>query len=633
MASTDPKSLFTQVLVIGGGTSGVCAAIQSARSGAETILTEEGPWLGGMLTAAGVSATDGNHLLPSGLWGEFRTRLTSYYGGPGALATGWVSHTQFEPHVGNEIFQRMVKAEPLVRLYHGFWPIEVLKEENRVVGAVLRNEAGETLSIRAHVVVDATEYSDVAAMAGVEYRLGRESKAETGEPCAPEKPDQIIQDLTVVACLKDYGPEANRTIPEPPGYDANAYAGCCREAPVKPPAKGYSGDLNTLLNYGRLPNGKYMINWPAAGNDYYVNVIEMTREERKKALRAARQFTLGFVYFMQTVLGMRRLGPVTDEFPTNDNLAIIPYNRESRRIKGMVLFRSMDVLDPYRTPSGPLYKTGIAVGDYPLDHHHTKPPVPIEERYPSIPAFTVPYGVMIPETMDGLLVAEHGISVTHIVNGCTRLQPCVMLIGQAAGAAAALCAASECQPRRIDIRTLQQMLLDARCWCMPFRDTLPRDWDFQALQRVALAGVLEGALFPDSWSENKILIFPERPVSGLEAHEALRRARGSKSLPDSMASLKDLVVVNRMDLLQAIWELAGSPPPESSEPVFTDVPPEHPVYAAVYYAHQAGWLSPWGDPPEFRPSNQATRAVLATLLDRVFDPFRHLPVEIAPKKY
>ncbi|MBD4068681.1 FAD-dependent oxidoreductase, partial [Xanthomonas citri pv. citri] len=64
--------LKTQVLVIGGGVGGTAAGIQSARSGVQTMIVEETPWLGGMLSSAGVSATDGNHELYSGIWQEFR---------------------------------------------------------------------------------------------------------------------------------------------------------------------------------------------------------------------------------------------------------------------------------------------------------------------------------------------------------------------------------------------------------------------------------------------------------------------------------------------------------------------------------------------------------------------------------
>ena len=105
------------VLVIGGGASGVTAGIQSARMGANTLILEETPWLGGMLTSAGVSAIDGNYNLPAGLWGEFRQNLADYYGGLDSLKTGWVSNVLFEPSVGNKILHQMVSAEKQLRVW------------------------------------------------------------------------------------------------------------------------------------------------------------------------------------------------------------------------------------------------------------------------------------------------------------------------------------------------------------------------------------------------------------------------------------------------------------------------------------------------------------------------------------
>ena len=68
------------------------------------------------------SGTDGNDQLPSGIWGEFRDSLEKRYGGKTALSTGWVSHTLFEPHIGNEIFTAMAAALPsLTILYHTEW--------------------------------------------------------------------------------------------------------------------------------------------------------------------------------------------------------------------------------------------------------------------------------------------------------------------------------------------------------------------------------------------------------------------------------------------------------------------------------------------------------------------------------
>ena len=105
------------VCIIGGGTSGTAAGIQAARLGAKTVIVEETAWLGGMLTSAGVSATDGNHDLPSGLWAEFRQKLYDYYGGAKEVQTGWVSNTQFEPHIGANIFKEMAAKETYLTVY------------------------------------------------------------------------------------------------------------------------------------------------------------------------------------------------------------------------------------------------------------------------------------------------------------------------------------------------------------------------------------------------------------------------------------------------------------------------------------------------------------------------------------
>jgi NADPH-dependent 2,4-dienoyl-CoA reductase/sulfur reductase-like enzyme len=148
----------SDLLVVGGGTSGVCAAIQAARDGLQVALIEETPWLGGMLTAAGVSAIDGNHRLPSGLWGEFRQKLYEHYGGPGGVKTGWVTHTAFEPRVANQIFHEMVAGEKGINLYKGYWIEEVTKKNQQVIGATFSNAAADRLTIEASLTIDCTEY-------------------------------------------------------------------------------------------------------------------------------------------------------------------------------------------------------------------------------------------------------------------------------------------------------------------------------------------------------------------------------------------------------------------------------------------------------------------------------------------
>lgn len=214
------------VLVIGGTTSGTTAAIAAARQGVQTLVVEETPMLGGMLTAQGVCATDGNFDLPSGLWNEFRDHLRKRYGGIGALWTGWVSTTLFEPHVADSIFHTMAAAEPTLEVVHGYRLTGILRRGKRVTGAEFTDARGGRMLVRARITVDATDLGDALPLSGTSYRLGMDARADTGEELAPAEANDAVQDLTVVAILKDYGPGADRTIERPAGYDPAEFAGC-----------------------------------------------------------------------------------------------------------------------------------------------------------------------------------------------------------------------------------------------------------------------------------------------------------------------------------------------------------------------------------------------------------------------
>lgn len=492
------KTGYADVLVIGGGASGISAGIQTARMGVPVMVVEETPWVGGMLTAAGVSCVDGNYRLQSGIFGEFADSLSARYGGWDALKTGWVSNINFEPHVGQEVLTAMAEGcGDLLDLRRETVMVSVCPEGEDDWKVVLRGPDGRKYTVIADVLIDATELGDVAKACGVEYRIGMEASEDTGESIAPDQANDIIQDLTYVAMLKDYGPDADMTIERPEGYDPAVFYNCATGPNNTVPETGqtiWSPDM--MITYGRTPNGKYMINWPIYGNDYYVNTIEMTPQDRQEAYAKAKNFTLGFVYFIQTELGMKHLGLADDEFPSEDGLALIPYHRESRRIEGEAFL----TLDAAATPYGykyPYYRTGIAVGDYAVDHHHFRHPdwkgLPDLEFYP-IPSFNVPMGVLIPKQNDveNLIVAEKSVSVSNLINGATRLQPVVMQLGQAAGTIAALSQIEGKTVKRVKVRSVQRKLLASGCYIMPYLD-LPKDHrHFKALQRIGATGILRG---------------------------------------------------------------------------------------------------------------------------------------------
>ena len=167
----------------------------------------------------------------------------------------------------------------------------------------------------------------------------------------------------------------------------------------------------------------------------------------------------------------------------------------------------------------PLYRTGIAVGDYPVDHHHYRNPdwanLPELHFYP-IPSFNVPMGSLIPKAVDDLIVAEKSISVTNIMNGSTRLQPVVMQIGQAAGVLAALAVEKGEKVRDVPVREVQDVLLASGAYIMPYLDLKPGDENFEAIQRIGATGLIRGVGRNVDWS-NQTWFAPDDPSIILKA--------------------------------------------------------------------------------------------------------------------
>lgn len=213
------KQEEVDVLIVGGGASGISAGIQSARMGVRAVVLEETPWVGGMLTSAGVSCIDGNYNLRSGIFGEFIDSLAVRYGGWEALKTGWVSNVNYEPNVGQEVLSNMAAScGEKLDLRRNTKVVSLVGEDGDWI-ITAKPEKGRKYKVRADLLIDATELGDVAKACGVEYKIGMEASEDTGESIAPQEANDIIQDLTYVAFLKDYGPDADMTIEKPEGYD------------------------------------------------------------------------------------------------------------------------------------------------------------------------------------------------------------------------------------------------------------------------------------------------------------------------------------------------------------------------------------------------------------------------------
>ena len=585
------------VLVVGGGVSGTAASIQAARMGVRTMVLEETPWIGGMLTAAGVSCVDGNNRLRSGIFGEFADSLVARYGSNEALQSGWVSNINFDPHIGQEILTNMADAcGPLLTVRREAVVTDVQGEAGDWT-VTFRDSRGRKQKVNADILIDATELGDIAKACGVDYKIGMEASEETGESIAPEQANDVIQDLTFVAFLKDYGPDADMTIAKPEGYDPMVF----RNAALNPLSDEAAETGQTIwspqmmITYGKTPQGRYMINWPIYGNDYYANIIEMSREERAIELEKAKNFTLCFVYFIQTQLGMKNLGLADDVFPTEDDFPFIPYHRESRRIVGEAFFTLDAAADPYGYEK-PYYRTGIAVGDYPVDHHHFRHPrwkeLPDLEFYP-IPSFNVPMGTIIPKNVDDLIVAEKSISVSNLMNGSTRLQPVVMQLGQASGALAALAVIKDKSVKKIGVRQLQTELLEAGCYIMPYLDLKPSDRHFKAIQRIGATGILRGEGRNIGWS-NETWFRAGDPLRGEDIYlDGL--------LPGFNMAPGEITVGAMMQLIRGIG-------------------------GAVPSGRESQWWENLGL-EDYDPARPVLRLEAAVVVDAAFDPFGYFQVD------
>ena len=591
-------TLQTDVLVIGGGTAGTAAGIQSARSGARTLIVESGPWLGGMLSAAAVSATDGNHQMPSGIWAEFRNAVYARYGGPDRVATGWVSNTHFEPRVADSILKAMVAATPGLSVRHGYRFVSPVMQAGRVTGGRFRAiNGGQTLQVNARIVIDATELGDVFAKAGAAYDLGMEASRLTGEKVNVPESSDIIQDMTYAAILKDYGRDADCTIVRPSGYDPMEFDGCCRDFCSKPEKLTTNVSKQQMLDYAKLPNGKYLINWPGKGNDIYLNTVEMDEAGRAEANARAKAKTMRFIYFLQTEMGFKHLGLANDEFPTADRLPLMPYHREGRRLRGLARIDLNHIATPFGI-ADPLYRTGIAVGDYPVDHHHRENlNAPQHLGFYPVPSFNIPLGALIPEKVDGLIAAEKCISVSNVANGTTRLQPVVILTGQAAGMLAALSVKMKRQPRAVPVREVQRGLLEVGAYLMPYYDIKPEHPFFRDIQAIGATGILQGVGEPFQWA-NRTWFYPTQRVRVTEV------AAGLKGLGIAMPKTTDTLL--RAEEAFAIAAALGGKDPGAA-------------------GRAAAWTSLGLG--AYEPAAYIERAAFARMLNAWADPFRKFPVD------
>jgi hypothetical protein len=499
------------ILVWGGGTGGVAAAVQAARSGVQTLLLTPGGWLGGMVSAAGVCCPDGNELSPwqTGLWGAFLRELAKAE--PEGLDQNWVSCFGYRPTTAESLLQRWVAETPTLTWMPHSTLVGVGRQGSRITAVEVCHQ-GQACRVVPQLLIDGSDRGDTFPLAGVPFRFGWESREQWGEPSAPPlgelKRDafftaQPVQSPTWVAM----GQLAARHPPEALG-----------ERPSHPLAPPFTRateafGIERTITYGRLPSGLVMLNWPLQGNDWHQGLERAFSADARAEAELYNEMQNHSLHFADALAqasgGWLALG---EAFPAEAGspaawLAGMPYWREGRRLVGLHTMIEQELL-----PMGPgasiaalpTDSTGqlcsIAVGNYANDHHYPGGDWPLAPkscrwggRWSGTP-FCVPYGTLLSAEVDNLLAADKAISVSHMANGATRLQPLILNIGQAAGAAAALCIERRCQPAELPVRALQDRLINDRqapAAVVPLWDT---PWHHPAWAERQLAVLQESAL-------------------------------------------------------------------------------------------------------------------------------------------
>lgn len=618
------------LVVAGGGTGGFAAAVQAARLGIKTCIFEETDWLGGMFTAAGVTAFDGGVKtgLSGGIFGEVRKKLEEKYADNiEETRKCSVSYLCAEPSVAHEAVQEIVRQTSNLSVFYDYKVSRVFRNGNQITGiqATYTKKNLEYI-IPARVLIDGTEFGDIIHLAGAQYDLGIDQDENELHGSSIE---ECIQPLTHVMIIKDFG--TPQTIEKPLNYDINNYI-CSMKNPLCPDAKWTFQDFR---RYGQLPDGKVMTNWPnwRWGNDYrFATSTLHDLDTREAVLTAAKNYSLGFLYFLQTQMSKETWGLV-NEFNTPDSFPLIPYVRESRRLKGVERVTEADLLPVPGTNRPTLQPDSIAVGDYPIDLHYCK--LTGTDFYYAINPFQVPYGAIVPEKIDGLLAIEKNISVSHLANGTTRLQPVVMTIGQSAGIASYLAIRDNIQLRNIDTHELQNILLETGVTLYYYSDLDQQHYSFKPANILALEKIVQG--YPDHSFK------PAYPIIKAEIFKVIIEYFKIPPVFTSLSPFTDInsgdwfymsaitalqeeiisgqkfnpqEVVTRAKAAEYIAKAAKLNLIEPAQPSFKDVPTWHPQYVFIETLHDLGIIQ--GRSVDlYAPDEPFNRGEIVTLLNRI----------------
>lgn len=528
--ATSTPPLNPEVLIVGAGVGGVAAALALLRTGHTVVLTEPTNWIGGQLTSQAVPPDDhawvGEGLGCTPTYREVRKEVRRVFKATYPIndkaranadlnpGNGW-AHFGAEPSLWHSVLRSLLapyEATERLRLVVGATPVSARTDRTRsgdgvarrVVRAVRFDTPDGPLSVRARIVIEASELGDLLPLADIPHVVGREKGGSrkdggTGEPHnrAGQADPDCQQAFTVVAALS-HSPDRREKPATSAAYDdfAKLYGSFDKnKRNVFDPTKDWAWDDGiNFWQYRRVRSSAHLSD-PGLAEVTLLNQVENDHEEfllvpgsgptnpvsQGAAIARAREQTLGLIRYFQTAYrrpdgdgtGWPGIFLVPSAVGTSTGLAQFPYVRESRRIRAERIVSELDIGVQARKDAGKdratVFPDSVGTGAGPIDIHPTKtfPTGLFQPAYP----FQIPLSALFPVETANVLAGGKTIGVTHIANGTYRYHPTEWAIGEIAGYVAAFALG-----RKLALRTVLggreldelQSYLD--------RQEIPRSW-------------------------------------------------------------------------------------------------------------------------------------------------------------
>ncbi len=422
------------LVVVGGGIAGCCAAVSAARLGCKVALIHNRPVLGGNNSSevrVGLSGLIMQQPYPNigllmdelggvGHWTKYEAEQNPDSERSRQIINILKQHPEKIQHNAgpksnyeDEKKLDLLLAEKNITLILSTHVTDVVKEGNKIVAVKGKDiKTGVETIFRGKLFADCTGDGDVGYLASADYRMGRESKAETGERRAPEQADSMVMGTSVQWYAEDCGEES--TFPECP----------------------WAIEFNEQT-YRPITRGDW--DWEAGLTNNQVTEIEYIRDY---ALRA--------VYGNWAYL--KNHSERREEF-RNQELQWVAYiggKRESRRLMGDIILCEQDLLESKH------YDDASFTTTWGIDLHYPKKIEGLNEEpflsyceSDEIKPYAVPYRCLYSRNIENLFMAGRNISVTHVALGSIRVMRTGGMMGEVVGMAASLCTKHETLPRGV----------------------------------------------------------------------------------------------------------------------------------------------------------------------------------------